>query len=139
MKNLGIYIFVAGLVLGYSTVVNAQPACKTTAECAQVAVDAAARAEAAVKTLDDRLSTLKGVVDKLGARAKVDIQNGGTPASSWAGGGTNAVDANASCPTGQVMTGIHIRLGGTCHNQCDADGRPVSSYTIVCGVPNLAQ
>lgn len=121
-----------------SNAASAQPACRTTAECAQVAVDAAARTEAAVKALDDKLSALKGVVDKIGGRAKVDIQNGSTPGSSWAGGGANAVDANANCPAGQVMTGIHIHLGGTCHTQCDADGRPISSYTIICGVPNLA-
>ncbi len=30
------------------------------------------------------------------------------------------------------MTGIEIVVGGTCHNQCRADGRPLAAYRILC-------
>jgi len=47
-------------------------------------------------------------------------------------GGQNASVWKAECAKGMVMTGIEIVVGGTCHNQCDADGRPLATYGIHC-------
>jgi len=47
-------------------------------------------------------------------------------------GGQNTSIWKADCQKGMVMTGIEIVVGGTCHNQCNADGRPVATYRIHC-------
>lgn len=47
-------------------------------------------------------------------------------------GGTNASVWKAECPKGSVMTGIEVVVGGTCHNQCNTDGRPLTTYGIHC-------
>jgi hypothetical protein len=47
-------------------------------------------------------------------------------------GGQNASVWKAECEKGMVMTGIEIVVGGTCHNQCNTDGRPVATYGIHC-------
>src|SRR5262249_31370999 len=52
--------------------------------------------------------------------------------SSGASGGQNASVWKAECAKGMVMTGIEIVVGGTCHNQCNTDGRPVATYGIHC-------
>jgi hypothetical protein len=56
-------------------------------------------------------------------------------------GGQNASVWKAECDKGMVMTGIEIVVGGTCHYQCDTDGKPVATYGIHCsplqaGSPN---
>ncbi len=60
-----------------------------------------------------------------------------TPTSAWGpdksfGGGTNAVPLDSECPAGQVMVGIQIVTGGTCHGQCDPDGRALHRFKIQC-------
>jgi len=52
-----------------------------------------------------------------------------------ASGGANSAIWNASCPAGMVMTGLRIMVGGTCHYQCDGDGRPLATFNIVCSPP----
>lgn len=52
--------------------------------------------------------------------------------SNGVAGGTNAAVWKAECKPGMVMTGIEIVVGGTCHNQCNADGRPLAAYRILC-------
>jgi hypothetical protein len=47
-------------------------------------------------------------------------------------GGKNATIWKAECAKGMVMTGIEIVVGGTCHNQCNTDGRPLATYGIHC-------
>jgi hypothetical protein len=47
-------------------------------------------------------------------------------------GGQNPSIWRADCQKGMVMTGIEIVVGGTCQNQCNADGRPVATYRIHC-------
>ena len=47
-------------------------------------------------------------------------------------GGQNASVWKAECEKGMVMIGIEILVGGTCHNQCNTDGRPVATYGIHC-------
>jgi len=44
----------------------------------------------------------------------------------------NAAIWKAQCKPGMVMTDIEIVVGGTCHNQCKADGRPLAAYRILC-------
>ena len=51
---------------------------------------------------------------------------------SGAAGGQNATVWKAECQKGMVMTGIEIVVGGTCRNQCNADGRPIAAYRIQC-------
>lgn len=51
-----------------------------------------------------------------------DGGSGGAGASIW----------RAECKRGTVMTGIEIVVGGTCRNQCNADGRPLTTYRIHC-------
>jgi hypothetical protein len=47
-------------------------------------------------------------------------------------GGQNASVWRAECGKDMVMTGIEIVVGGTCHNQCNKDGRPLAAYGIHC-------
>lgn len=47
-------------------------------------------------------------------------------------GGANARTWTAQCPPGFVMKGVRLVVGGTCHRQCDPDGRPVSTFQIIC-------
>ena len=47
-------------------------------------------------------------------------------------GGQNATIWKADCQQGMVLTGIEIAVGGTCHNQCDRDGRPLATFVIHC-------
>ena len=47
-------------------------------------------------------------------------------------GGQNAAIWKADCQPGMVLTGIKLAVGGTCHNQCDRDGRPVAAFVIHC-------
>ena len=59
----------------------------------------------------------------------------GTTVTVPANGGSGGASASiwrADCKPGMVMTGIEIVVGGTCHNQCNADGRPVATYRIHC-------
>jgi hypothetical protein len=52
--------------------------------------------------------------------------------SNGAAGGINPSVWSAHCKDGMVMTGIEIVVGGTCHHQCDGDGRPLAAYRILC-------
>ena len=52
--------------------------------------------------------------------------------SNGEAGGTNPAVWKAQCKDGMVMTGIEIVVGGTCRNQCNADGRPLAAYRILC-------
>ena len=47
-------------------------------------------------------------------------------------GGQNAAIWKADCQPGMVLTGIELAVGGTCHYQCDSDGRPVATFVIHC-------
>jgi hypothetical protein len=40
--------------------------------------------------------------------------------------------ATLRCPAGEVLVGIDLELGGTCHQQCDADGRPIKQIFGKC-------
>jgi hypothetical protein len=53
-------------------------------------------------------------------------------ADGAAGIGRSASLWKADCQRGMVLTGIEIAVGGTCHNQCDADGRPLATFVIHC-------
>jgi len=61
-----------------------------------------------------------------------DTENTVPVPSNGVAGGTNASIWKAQCKPGMVMTGIEIVVGGTCHNQCRADGRPLAAYRILC-------
>ena len=52
--------------------------------------------------------------------------------SNGMAGGANPSIWKARCKAGMVMTGIEIVVGGTCRNQCNADGRPLAGYRILC-------
>ena len=52
--------------------------------------------------------------------------------SNGVAGGANPSVWKAQCKPGMVMTGIEIVVGGTCRNQCNADGRPLAAYRILC-------
>jgi hypothetical protein len=62
----------------------------------------------------------------------IGTQNTVPVPSNGAAGGTNAAVWKAECKPGMVMTGIEIVVGGTCRNQCNADGRPLAAYRILC-------
>lgn len=38
----------------------------------------------------------------------------------------------ATCPAGQVAKSVKLNLGGTCNNQCNGDGQPVSQLELTC-------
>jgi hypothetical protein len=62
----------------------------------------------------------------------IDTKNTVTVPANGAAGGANPAVWSAHCKQGMVMTGIEIVVGGTCNNQCDADGRPLAAYRILC-------
>ena len=63
---------------------------------------------------------------------EVDTDSTVPVASDGAAGGANPSVWKARCKSGMVMTGIEIVVGGTCRNQCNADGRPLAAYRILC-------
>jgi hypothetical protein len=62
----------------------------------------------------------------------ISTQNTVPVPSNGAAGGANPSVWKAQCKEGMVMTGIEIVVGGSCQNQCDADGRPLAAYRILC-------
>ncbi|SUA92995.1 hypothetical protein [Pandoraea pulmonicola] len=67
----------------------------------------------------------------------MEARSSATPKGAWQpdqgfGGGLNKVAHESACPAGQVMVGLQIVTGGTCHGFCDPDGRPVTSFKIQC-------
>ena len=63
---------------------------------------------------------------------EVDTENTVPVPSNGMAGGANPSIWKAQCKPGMVMTGIEIVVGGTCRNQCNADGRPLAAYRILC-------
>ena len=72
------------------------------------------------------LLTSSSQAEEIGTNNTVPVPSNGVA------GGTNAAVWKAECKPGMVMTGIEIVVGGTCHNQCNADGRPIAAYRILC-------
>jgi hypothetical protein len=62
----------------------------------------------------------------------VDTENTVSVPSNGMAGGANPSIWKARCKPGMVMTGIEIVVGGTCRNECNADGRPLAAYRILC-------
>jgi hypothetical protein len=63
---------------------------------------------------------------------EIGAENTVTVPSNGAAGGASPSVWKAQCAQGMVMTGIEIVVGGTCRNQCNADGRPLAAYRIFC-------
>ena len=85
----------------------------------------------AILCLERKIEALKAVQSTSTARlaqiGSADTQvNSGQPIAP--------IRANmvASCPAGQVVKAIKLHVGGTCNNQCDNDGRPVSQLELIC-------
>lgn len=118
----------------------AQPVCTIVADCAEIAAKAAQQAQAAASALTTRLVAAEREIAALKAQSIVQV-NVSQPraASSASYGGASAVTPVAQCPAGQVAVGIEMTLGGTCHEQCNADGRTVSSFRLVCATPMVAR
>jgi len=72
--------------------------------------------------------------------AREQIQLTTTPSPAEANnpvGGANSISQTANCPVGQMVTGVQLTLGGTCDSRCNPDGRPVSSFRLICGAAKL--
>jgi hypothetical protein len=39
---------------------------------------------------------------------------------------------SATCPTGQTAVGLEVYYGGTCNNQCNADGGAIQEIRVLC-------
>lgn len=80
------------ITLMYAEPTIAQQKCSTTLDCAQAAVEAAARAEAAAKAVDDRMTALREQVEKLkGVRIECTS--------------ISATGQSARCPATHTVTG----------------------------------
>lgn len=65
-----------------------------------------------------------------GMKTPVEIVDG---TQSKSAGGANAEIYSSLCSPGQVVVGLEVSLGGTCHGECDGDGRPVHYFRVKCG------
>jgi hypothetical protein len=81
-----------------------------------------------IEELKSRVDTISSTLTEMGK--PVQIVDG---AASKKFGGMNAELYSSSCPANQVVVGLDIWLGGTCHEQCNADGRPVHFFRVKCG------
>jgi len=88
--------------------------------------------------VETSLNELRTNIAALAAREAIAVEATTEAAANGAVGGTSAIDLTASCPSGQLMTGIRMHLGGTCHRQCDPDGRPVSTFAAICAPTKLS-
>jgi hypothetical protein len=95
---------------------------------ARLAEDQASSIKRQIDSLEQRLES----VNKQLTAAIQEVPDAVFSDYSAAWGGTNAVPYAASCPNGQVAVGLELVLGGTCHGQCDPDGRPVHKFRLKC-------
>jgi hypothetical protein len=132
--------------------------CKV-AECAQLMVEISNKLMSENAQIKKRLSTMEGDIEgvrQLIPAAKADFHNEidrlvavrpttpnkSTPAQKddtgkFANEGT--VVFPLRCDEGQVAVGIDLTLGGTCHEQCNGDGRPVQQFKVVCRALQIAK
>lgn len=52
--------------------------------------------------------------------------------SAARGGGSGAMTMSSLCPANQVVIGVEIIVGGTCHGQCDLDGGTLHKFRVKC-------
>jgi hypothetical protein len=89
------------------------------------------------KATNDRISYLKKNIDD--NASKIDFSMKGEPLLLLEALVTFTVPAlMGPVLRGQVLVGIKEEFGGTCHQQCDGDGRPVRNIKVICGQPSLA-
>ncbi|MHC2621535.1 hypothetical protein ACVIW2_003567 [Bradyrhizobium huanghuaihaiense] len=168
MKRLpiGIGALVVGLALALvinqgrtQTPPSAKVDCKV-AECAQMMVDISNKLLAETSQLKTRLTGLQTDLENVKSQSlpavKSELQtkiselmavkptspNKGSPAQKddtgkFANEGT--VVFPLRCDEGQVAVGIDLTLGGTCHEQCNGDGRPVQQFKLVCRALQIAR
>jgi len=79
----------------------------------------------------DTVNALQSQVNQIQTRL-MSAPNGAWQTEQNFGGGLNAVGKTSQCPAGQVMVGLQIVTGGTCHSQCDPDGRPIHTFRVLC-------
>lgn len=72
------------------------------------------------------VDSLRLSLDTADTRAEYEWEGGGVF------GGASSIWKLVQCPAGQVLVGVRLRLGGTCSNYCDPDGRPVSQMKAIC-------
>lgn len=106
--------------------------CETTVECAQEALEAVSVAMSAVEQLRAENAALRAELEaQIQALRSVPARST-LQYTATRGSGSNAMAMNSYCPEGQVMVGIEMVIGGTCRNQCEADGGAFHKYRIVC-------
>src|SRR5262245_42667961 len=95
-------VFMIVLVLDTPETID-QTKCKTTLECAQAAVEAAARAEMTVESFRTQLQSLEDRTTEYADQL-----------AKWSGNQTDSV--KGMCPDGQYVVGIRLRPqgGGEC-------------------------
>ncbi|MBX5216472.1 hypothetical protein HJC05_19990 [Rhizobium sp. NLR9a] len=92
-----------------------------------------------IQSLEENTATATHALELKLTNAHVVLNDGTEARSDKAFGGASAVDTTAMCPPGQVVRGLRMHLGGTCQNQCNADGRVVSHFTVICGAQAFTQ
>lgn len=90
------------------------------------------------KLLGNRIEALNTTLSNKIAGKQVSLTTTADVGSSGSSGGLNASTWTAVCPEGQVARGVKLVVGGTCNSQCNPDGRPVSSFAVICGVQSLS-
>ena len=79
----------------------------------------------------DKVNALQSQLNQIQTRL-MSAPNGAWQTEQNFGGGLNAVGKTSQCPPGQVVVGLQIVTGGTCHSQCDPDGRPIHTFRVLC-------
>jgi hypothetical protein len=85
----------------------------------------------------ENVALTKRVQDLEEALKAIKVKSSGAPAPDQKDDtGRLASEGAASfplrCEAGQVAVGVNLILGGTCHEQCNGDGRPVQQFKLVC-------
>ena len=79
----------------------------------------------------DKVNTLQSQVHQIEARL-MTAPDGAWQTEQSFGGGANAMTRTSQCPPGQVMVGLQVVTGGTCHGTCNPDGRPIHKFSAMC-------
>jgi hypothetical protein len=118
---------------------QAQAPCATTVECAQKAVDAAARADAAAKATQVQLDALKAQLAALKVKPSGPDESNKKDDTDKQMKGDGDLEFSLRCAAGQVAVGVDLTLGGTCHDYCTGNGHPVERFKVVCQPLEIAK
>lgn len=139
---LWVYILLGGSVNAEQPPTAEQPTSAAEAQTAQGSENVAAvvgALELMVRELRAELGAMRAAVNRLEIEERLaTLETALThevPATAQVGyGNRNWVNTNrvATCRGGTYVSGIRVEYGGTCLNQCDADGGTIRNVVLTC-------